>query len=421
MTLKPDPTLKYDLVSTNTTVVITNDTPPTTANSSPSSSGGSSFKLSYSSAVLTPSKKRAEYDSADPNEPDIDATTLPEYDYAYNAPIAKRSNSISIDPYGHIKPSSTLPISSSPPPVNLYTHPSRKMIHRRTLSNPPAASQQQVRKSQELTTGQLTKKYGGSTDSGVATCSSTNTLEEDLQEIDKSLNDILSDLTISVDDKSKEPPQKDLTSPDALDHWIASLEYLAKETDLSPQSTEQPNFQRSNTLPTGGNSPHSHRRTNSTSTCHPTYYLQHKKTRAELTGNNEYVTMKPVGTVQQQQRYSSRINYDFLDLQLSPIKEKSTTNTSGGMTYENYPPPSDVVKGTPVNFIVAYENVDHGSSSNTVVEEERDDDIYENTELVPGPPPLKEQNKFTDSFNSLISSTLSELDNLQCVLNEFNQ
>lgn len=279
-----------------------------------------------------------------------------------------------------------------PPPVNLQSHPSRKQ-HRHSLSNPGSASSPKFHP--ELSTGPLKNCHGGSNDSGVSGIAvSTSTLEEDFQEIDKSINDILSDLSISPPaNKVNESPE----THNGLDDIINQLEEFAKsdDDDLKTPVT------RSNSLPSG-QQPHSqNRRTNSTSTCQPTHYLAHKKVKANL-GHNEYVIMKPIGGSQPAaQLKPPRQSYDFLELQLSPIKEASTS-TSGD--YENYPPPEEVAKGIPTNYVTPYENV----LSNVT---DDDDDIYENTE----PIPMKD-----NKVGALITSTLSELDNLQAVLNQLS-
>lgn len=374
--------------------MLTSEPPPPAASnpSSPSSSGGSSFKLSYSSPVLTPIKKRAEYDTAE-------VDSLPEYDYAYHAPVAKRNSTMPTDPYGHIMPFNALPISASPPPVNLGSHPSKK-AHRRTQSNPPPMQGPvalPIAESDLSSASLLGNRHGGSTDSGVAmTISSTHTLERDFEEIDNALSDMLNDLS-SPGLGGDVCGQRD-SSPDGLSDLIASLEDFANEDTCT--------FKRSNSLPSASVS-RNHKRANSTSTCHPIHYLEHKKTKTKLTGgHNEYVSMRSAGPA------LPRLNYDFLETQLSPIKEGSLANvTNSSKGYENFPPPEDIAKGTPTNYVVPYANI--GSTDYD------DDDIYENTE----PVPFKEETlkEPPNNFDSLISSTLNELDNLQNVLEQFGR
>ena len=381
---KPNPSYHYDEVTTTVTATISRS--PST---SPCSSGSSSFQLSFSAPAQTIKKEKATYDSVD----------ISEYDYAYNSAPARSNSLPSNDAYGHIsKPAvNSLPLNDSPPPINLQTHPSRKLQHHRSLSNPgsttPSPSHHKFHP--ELSTGPLKNCHGGSNDSGVSGIAvSTSTLEEDFQEIDKSLNDILSDLSISP------PPSKANDSPEThngLDDIINQLEEFAKRDDDNFKTP----VTRSNTLPSGQQPQNKSRRTNSTSTCQPTHYLTHKKAKSTLE-HNEYVVMKPIGGNQTAtQSKPPRQSYDFLELQLSPIKEASTS-TSGD--YENYPQPEEVAKATPTNYVTPYENI----LSNVT---DDDDDIYENTE----PTPLKDK-----KVGALITSTLSELDNLQAVLNQLS-
>jgi hypothetical protein len=346
----------------------------------------------------TPEKKQAVYDSA-------------EYDYAYNVhPL--RSNSMSGIPYGHVNSTNPLALSSFPPPVNLTTHPSRKQVHKRSLSNPPTVvADNNSYHGNNLSSAPLNHKWG-SRDSGVAT--SITTLDDDFLEIDKSLSEIMTDLSSSSSSSLKKTSNDCDQEINNLEDVIASLEDMANDVDGS----NIVGIKRSNTLPVK-TSLSTHRRANSTSTCHPVHYLKHKKNKEELIGNNDYIVMKSAKMRAQPGPTLSPldINYDFLDNQLSPIKEKGL----GPNEYENYPPPEDVLKATPINYTVPYANV---TTSGTAAVFFDDDDIYENSEPAPISGPIVNSSKKRNSsikFESLINSTLKEMDNLQNALDQLGQ
>ena len=360
--------------------------------SSPSSSGGSSFRLSYAAIPPVLAKESGEYESVD-------------YDYAYtnnnSNSIVERNRSV---PYEHVK-SSSLPLDSSPPPVNLMSHPSRKkQMHKRSLSNPGTENQ--------LTPAPLTKQHGGSNDSGVASCS---TMEEDFQAIDESINLMLNDLSETTL-RSRNVTKED---KDGLHDVIAQLHDLAGDDDIS---TQEP-VKRSNTLPSG----HNHKnikRANSTSTCQPTHYLKTRSHNSTLS-QDEYVIMKPTSRILDQVREDQiisdskgkrvpkgkppRINYDSLEPQLSPIKEPSISHTEG-TEYMNHPLPTEIVNAKPIMYQREYENINHSNYIPSSLPDDIDENIYMNHDQ---PPTTKEE------MVTLVSSTWDELDKLQSVLDEF--
>ena len=344
----------------------------------------------------TPEKKKAEYDSAE-SDPTV-------YDYAFNNPFGPSAD----------QKRNSLPLSASPPPVNLGTHPSRNKVHKRSLSNPgvdPVVAKPHPPKI-EVSNGPINSRHGGSKDSGLATLDgSAVNLEQDFSEIDKSLNDILSDLTSSTSGLAKEH------EAGSLDDIIADLEELAKGDDLKTKPPAP--FIRRNTLPSchDGQKP---KRSNSTSTCHPIHYLEHKKMKRAITGqsSDEYITMKAIsplakhkganGTVGKS--VSRCVSYDG-GAELSPIKEM-TVGTS--TDYENYPQPADVQRGEMVDYKTPYENITSGGRDTKPLATPPDDDIYENNEPLPLAPPTSSK----PFFDSLVSSALDELDSLQMALDQ---
>lgn len=406
--LKGEPTYQYDRFNPKAppmvaTVVTTTSSSP---NSSPSSSGGSSFKLSFSMPTEIPEKKKAEYDSAE-SDPAV-------YDYAFNGPCGPSFEN------KNDKKRNSLPLSSSPPPpVNLGTHPSRNKVHKRSLSNPgvdPTSSKPHPPQP-EIANGPINSKHGGSKDSGLATLDgSTRNLEQDFSEIDKSLSDILSDLTVSSCHKSGEPIAEE---EESLDSIIASLEEMAKGEELKPKLPLQ--IKRSNTLPSS-HEEYKPRRANSTSTCHPIHYLEHKKMKRAIVGD-EYVEMKAISPLAKHKanvgrgggRGTSRsVSYEGT-AELSPIKETTVVTATD---YENYPQPEDVLRGTVTNYKTPYANIT-ASGRGGAAPQFNDDDIYENNEPAPPPPPGPPSS--SNKLDSLLSSTFQELDSLQDVLEQFGK
>ena len=331
------------------------------AGSSPSSSGGSSFKLSFNGPAPTVVKKSAEYDSADVDDEEVDL----HYDYAFNTgPFNKRH--------------SMLPISSTPPPINLVSHPSRKKDtqHRRSLSIPSGKT--------NITVDAVTdkqKQFHSSTDSGLA---STISLEDDFQMIDESLSQIMSDLQDTTSTKTE----------DDLTDLIAQLESFATSND--DDSTP---LKRSNTLPLGKKKAE-FRRANSTSTCQPMHYMRLRNPKADLM-NDGYIMMGSGG----------RAYLDKVPEEKNSVVPKTNCVTEPDTpdTYMNHPLPPDIAKATPIIYQRDYENITHNNNPTTNNNNEDDEAIYMNHDQAPATDKEMEQ---------LFSSAWNEIDNLQLVLDQ---
>ena len=379
--------------------------------SSPSSSGSSSFTLSYSGPPPAVVKKSAEYDSAD-----VLDGTIPEYDYAFNTGPLTR---------GGPNRSSTVPLSATPPPVNLVSHPSRRKelsCHKRS-SSIPGKTIELIKSISPVTIAgtnkqQQQQQFRGSIDSGLA---SSVSLEEDFQSIDESLNSILHDLN--------ETQSKPETEDDGLNDLIAELNSFAGSSDQKP-------IKRSNTLPSGEKKP-VFKRANSTSTCHPMHYLKMHNPKSELM-NDGYVMMVSSGRAMldkvpeekmdkssnSTQPTTKRLNYDQLEL-----KEKSVTPPP--TEYMNHPLPLDVANGIPVIYQREYQNVSHHDTTHRVKTTPDPSPVKGTTPdpstvkgTTPDPSPEDEaiymnydQAPTTDKeMAELFSSAWNEIDNLQHIL-----
>ncbi len=344
------------------------------AGSSPSSSGGSSFKLSFNGPAPTVVKKCAEYDSAD-----IDDVNL-QYDYAFNTGPYNRRHS-------------TIPLSSTPPPINLVSHPSRRKEvtqHKRSLSIPG--------KTTNTIDGVADNKliFHSSTDSGLA---STISLEDDFQSIDESLSQIMSDLNDTTSNNNNK-------NGDGLSDLIAQLECFATsdKTDITKPVI------RSNTLPSGQTKP-VFKRANSTSTCQPMHYLRVRNPKADLM-NDGYVMMGSGG----------HAPLDKVPEEKNTILTKKQTN--GQDVYMNHPLPHEVATATPILYQREYHNITHSNNDDGPIYENNDDNdgpIYENNDDDEAIYMNHDQTPATDTeMKQLFSSAWSEIDNLQLILNQFN-
>ena len=378
--------------------------------SSPCSSGGSSFRLSYNCPAPPIVKKSAEYDSAD-----VDEVT---YDYAVmTGPNDGRRSQ-------HVK-SSTLPLSSTPPPINLISHPSRKneVSHKRTLSNPGTQNRVGEDHGKQNDNTLEKKTHGGSIDSGMA---STVSLDDDFQSIDESLSMIMNDLNETC--QESEAGQK--KNGEVLDDLISELEDFASDKS-STSGSYTPSVKRSNTLPSGNKKP-DFKRANSTSTCHPTHYMKMRNPKADL-AEDGYVIMVSAGRnvldkVPEENSTSSsttstttttssvkkgpiaRINYDKLELQSNP---SSSETCKPSTDYVNHPLPPEIARGTPVLYQREYGNITHGNQAEhlDLVDEGNfeEEAIYMNHDQ---PPTTKNE------MAELFSSTWDEINNLQQVLDQ---
>ena len=355
--------------------------------SSPSSSGGSSFKLSYSGPAPPVVKKSAEYDTADE-----DLTTL-EYDYAFTIGPPGRSTG----------KCSTLPMSTTPPPINLVSHPSRRRdstLHRRSVSIP---NNRGTMETQVVGNSVGKQQLRASIDSGLA---STVSLEDDFHSIDESLSLMMDELNQTCVDTRGAEGNKGHT--EQLSDLINQLENFA-----SSSNEDVGGVKRSNTLPSGERKP-AFLRANSTSTCQPTHYMKLRNPKADLL-NEGYVLMKSRGRLaldrlpEEASAYTKptptrRDNYDQLEIQETE-------------QYVNHPVPADVAMGTPVMYEREYHNVTHSNEKGVVcndtptLEEDEpiDEAIYMNHDL---PPTTKTE------MDQLFTSAWSEIDNLQLVLDQ---
>ena len=320
--------------------------------SSSISSGCSSFGVS-SSPPSIPTKKSSSGIYEDT------------YEYAYATSTGNPSASPMVNrSISQPQPgaSSSHPLSSTPPPINLKTHPSRKR-HKRCLSNP---GDMQLLPSPRP--GSLTQQKSTSQDSGF-NMESTEMLNFD--EITESMSNLVSELS----SESSEPStgnQEHVTSPNELDEMITMLQDLgmADGSTSTPQSSSSTSSKVSPLVRTysfpGGNVPTKQKRANSTSTCHPTHYFKMANPKAGLLQDG-YVYMQPVHrspSLTAKQEVSSkeaakpspvcrRQNYD----QLAPIEEQSShEDSTPPSNYENYPLPPDVVNATPILFQPTYQN-----------------------------------------------------------------
>ena len=355
--------------------------------SSPSSSGGSSFRLSYSGHAPPVVKRSAEYDTADE-----DLTTL-EYDYAFTIGPPGRSTG----------KCSTLPMSTTPPPINLVSHPSRRKdatLHRRSMSIP---NNRVTMETQVAGNSAGKQQLRASIDSGLA---STVSLEDDFQSIDESLSFIMDELNQTCLDSIGTESNKGDT--EQLSDLINQLETFA-----SSSNDDVGVVKRSNTLPSGEKKP-AFSRANSTSTCQPTHYMKLRNPKADLL-NEGYVLMRSRGRLALDQlpeettpstkaTPTRRENYDQLELQDTE-------------QYVNHPVPADVAMGTPVMYEREYHNVTHNNGKGVVSidtptheeDEPIDEAIYVNHDL---PPTTKKE------MDQLFTSAWSEIDNLQLVLDQ---
>lgn len=267
-------------------------------------------------------------------------------------------------------------LSSTPPPVNLSTHPSRKKQHKRCLSNPGDMVPPQ--------STSLSKQKSDSKDSGFNMESSEAlNFDEDFQFINESMSNLISELS----SESGSIGASEQLKANDLDDVITMLQGLGGEettdtsTTATPAISEDTPFVRAMSFPRSS-MPTKPKRANSTSTCQPTHYFKHRRPNSgpqDAETPDDYVLMQPLHKAPQSalqdpdntsdmgkpvpksSSISRRQNYD----QLGTIEERSLQDDSSLSDYINYPLPDDAAKATPIIFQPTYQNFDStlGSSS----------------------------------------------------------